>query len=174
MCLDSDKNVTPFLSTYNPLTEECEVRCRRRRQNAISKPCPQCASDYNKHMGFCDSCNHLKKNYSTQLIYKYRWYMCIVHYALELSLINSLVIWRKVLQVNSTHLGYPEALIEGLVGRASHATATRNSPKAKRRRLSGDSLPSQRLVNSSHLVHQLEGKSRYCVWCWASAKKQSN
>ena len=36
-----------------------------------------------------------------------------------------------------------------------------------------DPLPSQRIINNSHLVHQLEGKSRNCVWCWALAKKQS-
>ena len=92
MWRDSGKNGTPFLSTCHPPTEECEVRRRRGGQNAISKPCPQCASDYNKHMVFFDSCNHIKKIYSTQLNYMYRWYTCFAPYVLELTLINSLVI----------------------------------------------------------------------------------
>ena len=45
MWRDSDKKGTPFLSTCHPPTEECKVRRRQCRQNAISKPCPQCASD---------------------------------------------------------------------------------------------------------------------------------
>ena len=98
--------------------------------------------------------------------------MCIVHYVLEMSLINSLVIWRRVLQVNSTHLGYREALIEGLVGRASHATASQNSPKVKRRRLSGDSLPSQSSSTTRILFTNWKGSQK--IVCGAGPQPRSS
>ncbi|KAL6056695.1 Ankyrin repeat domain-containing protein [Balamuthia mandrillaris] len=60
------------------------------------KRAPMVAIDYNVHMGFCDSCNHMKRNYSLQQIHVRRWYMCILYFVLELSVINSLVIWRKL------------------------------------------------------------------------------
>lgn len=93
--------------------------------------------------------------------------MCILFYVFQLSIINSLVIWHKVIRSKVTNLGFRQLLVEfeGLVGQALHASAKREAPHAKCRRVSASSLPLQRLVNNSHTIHGLEAKAKNCVWC---------
>ena len=171
---DSDKNGTLFLSTCHKPTDTVMVRRRVRGAPTVQKPAPKVASDYNQHMGFCDSANHMKRNYAIQLTHHHRWYMCVIYYVLEMAILNSFIIWRSVSgQPNLAHLTFRDSLIDSLLGRSSaHHGGSLASPPAKRQRLDPAKLPERRLSQEQHLVDTcLPPKN--CKWCYAVHKRQN-
>lgn len=170
---DSDKNGTLFLSTCHKPSDTVEVRRRVRGGPDVIKPAPKCAADYNVHMGFCDSANHMKTSYAVQLTHHRRWYMCVIYYVLEMSVLNSLVIWRqRVGQPQLSHLAFRDTLIDSLLGRSSAYAGALLPPPAKRQRLDANRLPARRLTKEPHLI--ASGQKRNCKWCYAVSKTQSS
>ena len=170
---DSDKKGTPFLSTCHKPTVTKEVRRHVRGAADVLKQAPECAADYNIHMGYCDSANHMKRNYSVQLTHHRRWYMCVVYYVMELSLINSYIIWRKVAdQPTLSHLSFRSSIVDSLLGRSSANMGASGPSPPKRQRIDPAKLPERRLSQEQHLV--VSGPGRNCKWCYAVRKVQSS
>lgn len=59
----------------------------------VTREAPQCCADYNKFMGAVDRSNSLRMHTSMQLKHKYRWYMCLIYYCLDVLLINSYIVY---------------------------------------------------------------------------------
>lgn len=168
---DSDVKGTVFLSTCHDPTEEQQVTRRKAGQASVNKPAPLVAAEYNRHMGFCDSCNHMKRNYSIQLIHRRRWYMCMIYYILELSIINSLIIYRAHRHSSITHLDFRKKLILQLFGRNM---CTGGEPQAKRIRISKDQLPEVRLTHGGHLVtRHPKPEGAMCKLCYMQKAKST-
>ncbi len=55
---------------------------------------PLCADEYNQYMGAVDRSNALRSGSSLQLKHKYRWYMCLIYYCIDILLINSYLVYK--------------------------------------------------------------------------------
>jgi hypothetical protein len=80
-----------------------------RRQSGVAgfvtKEAPLVAVDYNKNMGACDQCNALRERYSCRLSHRYRWYMTIVYYCIDILLTNAYIVYKiSVSKYNSDHV----------------------------------------------------------------------
>jgi len=165
---DSDPKGTWFLSTVHDPEEVTEVRRRIVGQQSVMRPAPMVAKAYNEDMGFVDSSNHMKRNYSIQLEHRQRWYMCLIYYILELSIMNSLILFRKTLG-DISHAKFRERLILELAGQAIGISAL--SPPARRTRFN-EEKDLDRLNHGGHMPTYAD-KKRNCVFCWAHDKKES-
>lgn len=180
-----DSIIIPFLSTcHSP--EEVTVRRRVTGQAPATITAPRVAADYNKYMGACDQANSLRKSYNVQLRHKHRWYMSMVYYCIDMMIINAMIIFRAVRNLNKTNMSqlkFRELLVEGLFARALGAGAGQGvqTPVRKRKRVANrksplDALPDERLLGRDHFPtsEKTPGEAyttHNCKWCYYTSGK---
>jgi len=143
-------------NVHNPADTEVIKRRKKGVAGLVPKDAPVAVADYNKGMGYVDSMNHMKVNYSVSLTYKYRWYMGIIFYVLELSIINALVVFRQLGHEDLRHLDFRKQLITQLAARAKVAARQNSAPEPE---------PVPEHLREAHIIVRLPSQRR-CVHCF--------
>jgi hypothetical protein len=144
------------LSNVHDPTKITTVDRRKKGVGFITKPAPQCVADYNTYMGFVDSMNHMKCSYKVQLQYHHRWYMGVVFYVLELSIINALVLFRQTGHPGVSHKSFREQLVDQLVARSGGASKRHSVSEP-------EELPER--LSKAHIIKKTDrrGRCSHCV-----------
>ena len=69
-------------------------RVDKKLKKPVQVPCPNLVKEYNKHMGGVDFLDSLIGRYKIQMRTK-KWYMRIFYHLLDLTLVNSWILYRK-------------------------------------------------------------------------------
>jgi len=149
----TDKGVY-FLSNVHDPEQPAEVERRKKGAPAVTKSAPQVAADYNKHMGAVDAINHMKHSFKTQLRYKHRWYMGVVFYIIDISIINALVCFRQLCNSDVDQGRFRIDLMNELARPAEVSVKT--PTKRKRVDVKSPVAPSA-LLPGPHLIRRIGG-----------------
>lgn len=150
-------------NVHDPTETELITRRKKGHVGLLEKDAPVAVADYNRCMGFVDSMNHMKVNYDISLQYKHRWYMGVLFYVLELSIINALVIFRQFGHPKVTHLAFREKLLQELVERAQRRPARQAAAPFQE-------VPAN--LQQAHIIVKLDAQQR-CAYCYSLGKKDS-
>jgi hypothetical protein len=93
----ADNKIVHVASTFVGVGEEplkMVSRWNKKERHSYGIPCPKAISTYNKHMGGVDKFDHLCEIYRMSSRAK-RWYLPIVIFMLNLTLVNSWLIYMK-------------------------------------------------------------------------------
>lgn len=137
-----DNKVVNFASTYVGKYPEGEVqRFSRKKKIFETVPCPKAVLIYNRYMGGVDLLDSMLGYYRIKVRSK-KWYHKIFFHMIDLTCVNSWILWRKTHEQYMPLLDFKLLLAEALT-RANQAfyTPTRNrgrpaaeEPKRKRKR----------------------------------------
>jgi len=152
-----------FLTNVHDPTDATTLDRRKKGEGIVTKTAPKVAADYNRHMGFVDAMNHTKDSYKTQLTYHRRWYMGVIFYIIDISIINALICYRQLDHPGMSQADFRIELRRQLVMRGGHPP---RSPR-KRVRLSFDGpRPAIMFSQGPHLVMKNEETTgRRCREC---------
>ena len=135
------------------------VAVTTRRGTRVSKPAV--VNTYNYSMNGVDVADQLTVFYS--FIRKTRkWWRKLFFYLMEVSTVNSYLLYKQTVIQPRNHLGYRRAVVEQMANLSTQEAPTRPGPGAPRRAATHD-LP-QRLNGKLHFIGR-SPKDRDCVVC---------
>lgn len=131
-----DRKGVLFLSNYHDPSES-QTTSRRRKDGSLEEvSCPTLVKDYNANMGFVDKMDMLKSIYEIDRKSK-KWWHRIFWYFVDVSLINSFIIFKDRSKTCSLKLkSFRLAVVNGLIG------AMPDMPKRGRKRDTSGNLVS--------------------------------
>ncbi len=115
-----------FSNIYDPTETEFIYRRKKGVASLVPKDAPVAVADF--EMGYVDSMNHKKVNFDLALTYKHRWYMVVIFYVLELSIINALVVLSQFCHEQLSHVDFRRQLAIVLVAREKQAKLAQRAP----------------------------------------------
>lgn len=148
-----DNKIVNLTSTYVGKTPEGEVqRFNRKKKTFQTVPCPKAVQVYNRYMGGVDLLDSMLGYYRIKVRSK-KWYHKIFFHLVDLTCVNSWILWRKTHEVYMPLLDFKLILAESLT-RANQEfyTPTRNRVKPE-----GDEVMKKRDDELSYLFLKLLG-----------------
>nr|CAH7764664.1 unnamed protein product [Callosobruchus chinensis] len=161
-----DRKAVLFISNHHDPTN-VESVFRKKKDGSLEEiPCPKLVKEYNANMGFVDKMDMLKSIYEVDRKSK-KWWQRILWYFVDVSLVNSYILFKKRSQGKSLSLKiFRLSVVLGLIG------ANPDLPRKGRKRDSNGQLlsnykltvpPEIRFDKCAHMpVH---GKPRRCAHC---------
>ena len=133
--------------------------------NAYVRPSlkPSVVDSYNHHMNGVDIADQLGVYYSFQRK-TIKWWRKVFFWLLEVTTVNSYIIYRQTVANPKSHLFYRRTVIESLASCSITNAPPRPRMGRPRKRVHPDAVDPERLNQRLHLMGQWE-KQRDCVVC---------
>lgn len=159
-----DKRVVTMLTTKHKGSQQEMTSVQSKWPNQPPTDKPNMVLDYTKHMGAVDRSDHIISSY--QFLRKSKkWYRKMFFWLLEVSIINSYVLYKNVQTTHGkkplSHAEFRQSLIKDLVAEKSAEPA----PRKRGRQPTGP--PEERLDDKKHFM----GRKQKAVRCVVCAKK---
>ena len=124
---------------------------------------PAVVSSYNHHMNGVDVADQLGVYYSFQRK-TVKWWRKLAFWLLDVTVVNSYIVYRQIVTTPVTHLNYRRSLVESLAGRVIATAPPCPLDGRPRKRSHPDTPDPERLNRQLHLLARWD-RQRDCIVC---------
>lgn len=155
-----DRKCVLFLGNHHNPSIESTVSRKQKDGTSQSVVCPAMGKDYNKHMGYVDKLDMLKSVYEIDRKSR-KWYHRILWYFVDLSIINSFIIFKQRAQSTAPTLkNFRLSVAAGLIGAQQPVGSKKPAPINHFKR----NVPYE--IRYDQCLHMpIHSNSRRCAFC---------